>query len=109
MSFEPPAVHPSVSDQAIAFTSTNARGLKNETVPQAQREVLAEKETAVAAAQAAEEQLRKQMSSSATSSTALREAQAEAESLSQQLEESARKYNTVKQARERAMSEVSLR
>ena len=74
---------------------------------QAQKEATVEKEAALEAAQAAEQQLRRQLSSSASSSTALREAQTESESLRQQLEESARKYNTVKQARERAMTEVT--
>ncbi len=69
---------------------------------------MAEKEATVEAAQAAEQQLRRQLSSSSTSGAALREAQAESDALRQQLEESVRKYSTVKQARERAMTEVSL-
>ncbi len=69
---------------------------------------MAEKEAAVEAAQAAEQQVRKQLTSTSTSGEALKEAQAESDSLRQQLEESVRKYSTVKQARERAMTEVSL-
>jgi len=70
--------------------------------------VIAEKEAAVEAAEAAEQQVRKQLTSTSTSGEALKDAQAEADSLRQQLEESVRKYSTVKQARERAMTEVSL-
>ena len=66
-----------------------------------------DKDAALEAARAAEQQLRKQLASASSSSTAVREAHAEAESLRQQLEESVRKYSTAKQARERAMSEVS--
>lgn len=60
------------------------------------------------AAQAAEQLVRKQLTSTSTSGETLKEAQAESESLRQQLEESVRKYSTVKQARERAMTEASL-
>ncbi len=70
--------------------------------------MIADKEAAVEAAQAAEQQVRKQLTSTSTSGEALKEAQAEADSLRQQLEESVRKYSTVKQARERAMTEASL-
>ncbi len=70
--------------------------------------MIAEKEAAVEAAQAAEQQVRKQLTSTSTSGEALKEAQAESDSLRQQLEESVRKYSTVKQARERAMTEVRL-
>ena len=73
---------------------------------QAQKEAILAREAALESAQAAEQQLRQQLSSSSSSSAAMRETQAESESLRQQLEESARKYNTVKQARERAMTEV---
>ena len=74
---------------------------------QAQKEATLAQEAELETVQAAEQQLRQQLSSSSSSSAALQEAQAESESLRQQLQDSARKYNTVKQARERAMTEVS--
>ena len=74
---------------------------------QAQVQTISDKDAALEAARAAEQQLRKQLASASSSSTSAREAHAEAESLRQQLEESVRKYSTAKQARERAMSEVS--
>lgn len=73
---------------------------------QAQKEATLVQEAALETAQAAEQRLRQQLSSSSSSGRSVREAQAESDSLRQQLEESARKYNTVKQARERAMTEV---
>lgn len=74
---------------------------------QAQKEANLAQEAELETVQAAEQQLRQQLSSSSSSSAALQEVQAESESLRQQLQDSARKYNTVKQARERAMTEVS--
>ena len=75
---------------------------------QAQKHALADKHSALEAAEAAVQRLQRQLDSDASAGTSLREVQTESESLRKQMEESMRKYTTVKQARERAMSEVNL-